>query len=59
MKIGNSFQMLAIFAKRSILNDDRVLNAPLIKLFKVNDKKKLVVVRLNQIMSKLLILSKF
>ena len=36
MKIGNSFQMLTIFAKRSILHDDRVLNAPLIKLFKVN-----------------------
>ena len=34
---------------------DRVLNRPLIKLFKVNDKKKSVVVVLDQIIFELLI----
>ena len=35
---------------------DKVLNTPLINLFKVNNKNNSVVVRLNQIMSKRLTL---
>ena len=38
---------------------DRVLNKPLINLFKSNDKNNSGVVRLNQTMSKLLTLGKF
>ena len=38
---------------------NRVLKKPLINLFKANYKNNLSVVRLNQMMSKLLILSKF
>ena len=60
MKIGNGFQMLTIFAKCSILNirqDSGYM--PPINLFKVNDTNNPVIERLNQIMSKLLLLSKF
>ena len=38
---------------------NRVLNEPLINLFKANDENNTSVVKLNQIMSKLLTWSKF
>ena len=60
VKIVNGFQMLTIFAKRSILNirqDSGYM--PLVNLFKVNDTNNPVIVRQNQIMSKLLLLSNF
>ena len=43
MKILNGFQIYGF------------LNMPLVKLFKVNNKKDWIIVRLNQIMSELLI----
>ena len=59
VKIVNGFQMLAIFSKCSILNGWQGSEYASDKIVKVNDKSNSVVVRLNQIMSELIILSKF
>ena len=59
VKTLNDFQLLRILQNIPSSAFNRVLNKILINLFKVKDKNNSDVVRLNQIMHKLLILRKF